>query len=62
MLRLTQWLFTYADPDLKRPGSRPHQSGKITKTWSIVFNEFDYYLPIVADRRRCLPARRHRLR
>ncbi|MFO1238407.1 MAG: cytochrome P450 [Alphaproteobacteria bacterium] len=54
MLRLTQWLFTYADPDLKRPGSDLTNPEEITKTWNIVFNEFrDYYLPIVADRRRC---------
>lgn len=54
MLRLTQWLFSYADPDLKRPGSDLSNPEEITKTWNIVFNEFrDYYLPVVADRRAC---------
>ena len=52
MLRLTQWLFSYADPDLKRPGSDLSNPDEITKTWNIVFNEFkDYYSPIIADRR-----------
>ncbi len=52
MLQLTQWLFTYADPDLKRPGSDVTNPEEITKTWNIVFNAFrDYYLPVVADRR-----------
>ncbi|MBI1262729.1 MAG: cytochrome P450 [Rhizobiales bacterium] len=54
MLRLTQWLFTYADPDLCRPGSDPTDPAEIAKTWNIVFNEFkDYYEPIIADRRGC---------
>lgn len=53
MLRLTQWLFSYADPDLKRPGSDLTNPDEITKTWNIVFNEFkDYYSPIIADRRK----------
>ncbi len=52
MLRLTQWLFSYADPDLKRPGSDLGNPDEITKTWNIVFNEFrNYYTPIIADRR-----------
>lgn len=52
MLRLTQWLFSYADPDLMRPGSDLTNPEEITKTWNIVFNEFrDYYLPMVEDRR-----------
>jgi hypothetical protein len=54
MLQLTQWLFTYADPDLKRPGSDPTNPEEITKTWNIVFNEFKkYYDPVIADRQRC---------
>ncbi len=53
MLRLTQWLFSYADPDLKRPGSDLTNPDEITKTWNIVFNEFkDFYSPIIADRRK----------
>jgi cytochrome P450 len=52
MLQLTHWLFSYADPDLRRPGSNPTDPQEITKTWNIVFNGFrDYYLPVVADRR-----------
>jgi cytochrome P450 len=52
MLRLTQWLFSYADPDLRRPGSDLTNPEEITRTWNIVFNEFrDYYMPIVEDRR-----------
>jgi len=54
MLELTQWLFTYADPDLKRPGSDPNDPVEITRTWNIVFDEFkNYYTPIIADRRKC---------
>lgn len=54
MLELTQWLFTYADPDLKRPGSDPTDPEEITKTWAIVFEEFEkYYTPVIADRQRC---------
>jgi len=54
MLRLTQWLFTYADPDLGRPGSDLANPQEITNTWNIVFNEFkDYYDPIIKDRRAC---------
>lgn len=53
MLDLTHWLFSYADPDLKRPGSNPTDPQEITKTWNIVFNEFkEYYAPIVEARRR----------
>ncbi len=54
MLELTQWLFTYADPDLKRPGSDLTDPQEITRTWGIVFEEFEkYYTPIIADRQRC---------
>ncbi|MEN9725743.1 MAG: hypothetical protein RL434_109 [Pseudomonadota bacterium] len=52
MLDLTHWLFSYADPDLKRPGSNPADPEEITKTWDIVFNEFkNYYEPMIAARR-----------
>jgi len=54
MLKLTQWLFTYADPDLKRPGSDLTDPAEITRTWGIVFDEFEkYYTPVIADRQRC---------
>ncbi len=54
MLELTQWLFSYADPDLKRPGSNITDPEEITRTWSIVFDEFEkYYSPIIADRQQC---------
>ncbi|QJQ32236.1 cytochrome P450 [Sphingomonas lacunae] len=54
MLELTQWLFTWADPDLRRPGSNLEDPTEITKTWGIVFDEFEkYYTPIIEDRRRC---------
>ncbi len=54
MLELTQWLFTYADPDLKRPGSDLTNPAEITRTWGIVFDEFEkYYTPVIADRQRC---------
>ncbi len=53
MLRLTQWLFSYADPDLKRPGSDLSNPEEITRTWNIVFGEFkDYYMPLIEARRR----------
>jgi len=52
MLTLTQWLFTWADPDLKRPGADPGNPIEITETWNIVYNTFkDYYAPIIANRR-----------
>ncbi len=52
MLRLTQWLFTYADPELKRPGSNVTDPGEIIKTWDLVYAEFkDYYDKVIADRR-----------
>ena len=52
MLDLTHWLFTYADPDLCRPGADPTNPAEIIKTWDIVYSSFrDYYLPLVAARR-----------
>ena len=54
MLELTHWLFSYADPDLRRPGSDPTDPAQITKTWNIVFEGFrEYYAPVVQDRRAC---------
>ena len=52
MLRLTQWLFTYADPDLKRPGADLTKPEEHINTWNITYNEFrDYFLKVIADRR-----------
>ena len=52
MLTLTHWLFTWADPDLKRPGADPTNPIEITETWNIVYNAFrDYYMPLIEDRR-----------
>lgn len=54
MLRLTQWLFTYADPDLCRPGANITDPAEIIKTWDIVYREFkDYYEGVIRDRRAC---------
>jgi len=54
MLELTQWLFTYADPDLMRPGTDLTDPAEITRTWGIVFEEFEkFYTPMIADRQRC---------
>lgn len=54
MLRLTQWMFTYADPDLKRPGADLSDPGEIIKTWDIVYNEWkEYFSKLVVDRRAC---------
>ena len=54
MLRLTQWLFSYADPDLCRPGASIADPGEIIETWNIVYNEFkEYYDAVIRDRRAC---------
>jgi hypothetical protein len=54
MLQLTQWLFTYADPDLCRPGANITDPAEIIKTWDIVYREFkDYYEGVIRDRRAC---------
>ncbi|MEQ8231659.1 MAG: cytochrome P450 [Gammaproteobacteria bacterium] len=53
MLRLTQWLFSWADPDLCRPGTDPAHPEQQPKTWKIVFDEFDeYFSALIAERRR----------
>ena len=35
MLRLTQWLFSWADPELGRPGTDPSHPEQQPKTWKI---------------------------
>ncbi len=53
MLRLTQWLFSWADPDLCRAGTDPSHPEQQPKTWKIVFDEFDeYFSALIAERRR----------
>jgi cytochrome P450 len=52
ILRLTQWLFSWADPDLCRPGTDPTNPEQQPQTWKIVFDELDeYFSPVLADRR-----------
>lgn len=54
MLDLTHWLFTYADPDLCRPGANITDPAEIIKTWDIVYNEFKtYYASMIAERQTC---------
>ncbi len=55
MLELTQWLFSWADPDLKRPGSDPTQPAEQPRTWKIVFDEFDAYFSDLIEQRRRQP-------
>lgn len=53
MLRLTQWLFSWADPDLARPGTDPSDPEQQAKSWKVIFEEFsDYYLELVRERRK----------
>lgn len=53
MLRLTQWLFSWADPDLRRPGSDPTNPEQQARTWKIVLDEFDtYFSQLIEERRR----------
>jgi len=53
MLRLTQWLFSWADPDLCRPGTDPAHPEQQPRTWKIVLDEFDdYYSALLEARRR----------
>ncbi len=52
MLRLTQWLFSWADPDLCRPGTDPAHPEQQPNTWKIVMDEFDeYFSELIAERR-----------
>lgn len=54
LLRLTQWMFNYADPDLRRPGAEPTDPLEQTKTWKTVYDEFKaYYDGVIADRAKC---------
>jgi cytochrome P450 len=54
MLRLTQWVFNYTDPELGRPGADPSDLSEVAKTWMIAFLEFkDYYDRMVEDRLAC---------
>ena len=55
MLRLTQWLFSWADPDLRRPGSDPSDPEQQVRTWKIVFDEFDEYFSTLIEERRRTP-------
>lgn len=53
MLELTQWLFSWADPELCRPGTDPKHPEQQPRTWKIVFDEFDsYFSDLIAKRRR----------
>ncbi len=56
ILRLTQWLFSWADPDLCRPGTDPSQPEQQPRTWKIVFDEFDERFSDLIARRRLEPA------
>ena len=54
MLKLTQWMFNYADPDLRRPGADPNNPAEHTETWNQVYKQFEeYYAPVIEDRQRC---------
>ena len=55
MLELTQWLFSWADPDLMRPGSDPSKPDGQPRTWKIVFDEFDSYFSKLIEARRREP-------
>ena len=53
ILRLTQWLFSWADPDLCRPGTDLSNPAEQPRTWKLVFDEFDeYFSAVMAARRR----------
>ncbi len=54
MLKLTQWMFNYADPELRRPGADPNNPAEQTETWNRVYKEFgQYYAPVISDRQSC---------
>lgn len=55
MLQLTQWLFSWGDPDLKRPGTDPSQPEEQARTWKIVFDAFDSYFSELIQQRRAEP-------
>ncbi|MBR9913007.1 MAG: cytochrome P450 [Gammaproteobacteria bacterium] len=54
LLKLTQWMFNYADPDLRRPGADPNNPAEQTETWNQVYHQFkDYFDPVIEDRKGC---------
>lgn len=54
LLKLTQWMFNYADPDLRRPGADPMNPAEQTETWNQVYHQFkEYYEPLIEDRKTC---------
>ena len=55
MLKLTQWLFSWADPDLMRPGSDPTRPEQQAQTWKIVLQRFDEYFSELIEQRRAQP-------
>lgn len=55
MLQLTQWLFSWADPDLCRPGTDPAHPEQQPNTWKIVMDEFDAYFSGLIEQRRAEP-------
>ena len=55
MLELTQWLFSWADPELKRPGADPRKPEEQQRTWKIVFDELDRYFSKLIEQRRAEP-------
>ncbi|MEM8562860.1 MAG: cytochrome P450 [Pseudomonadota bacterium] len=53
MLRLTQWLFSWADPDLGRPDCNPMDPEQQARSWKMIFDEFsDYFLDLTSERRK----------
>tara|TARA_R110001592_G_scaffold363396_2_gene687635 strand:+ start:52817 stop:54097 length:1281 start_codon:yes stop_codon:yes gene_type:complete len=53
MLRLTQWLFSWADPDLGRPDCDPLDPQQQARSWKLIFDEFsDYFLALTRERRK----------
>ena len=53
MIELTQWLFSWADPELCRPGTDATHPEQQPRTWKVVFDEFDgYFSELIAQRRR----------
>ncbi len=55
MLELTQWLFSWADEDLRRPGSDPTDPEQQAQTWTIVFAGLDEYYSKLIEHRRADP-------
>ncbi len=55
MLQLTQWLFSWADEDLRRPGSDPTDPEQQAQTWTIVLAGFEEYFSKLIELRRVDP-------